>query len=270
MSRIMSYLLMLAMSYGALTVLTRDTSTRLLTWASAMFEPIAHNYETTLRETSSELPIKSRATFLTAQVSAHGQALGGESRQLVGQVECPLGAELRPSRIDVAAGERAMVEVRFVNRSNKQIDVFNPKLNPLLSPWSRATVLAILRDDGTYVGDLLYRTGGSSTPPTRLDWQKLEPGEAITTSFTFWAGIVPNTTYFHTGNLLPPGKYFLEIRVHDRVLSRPPLFVTESIELRSNLNHPTYSNWMLGFPGQEICRSNRVALEINQGGKKQR
>jgi hypothetical protein len=61
---------------------------------------------------------------------------------------------------------------------------------------------------------------------------------------------------------LTVGKYSLELRAHAPVLSGMPAFVTARKNRTSDANHPSYGEWRRSFPGPEICRSNRVELEI--------
>jgi hypothetical protein len=163
---------------------------------------------------------------------------------------CPLHVELRPSSTRIIVGRKAEIEIRFVNQSDETLDVFDPTFSGFISGWSRgASVLAILDRDGNYIGDLLHRPSGSSDAPRKRNWVSLPPGGIIASKYRFTAGIVLGTQHWHLGNLLSPDKYFLELRVHERVLSSP-------------WDGPNIRDWNRDFPGAEICRSQRVELEL--------
>jgi hypothetical protein len=176
-----------------------------------------------------------------------------ENQAVTALTECPLSIELRGLSND---GVSADIEVRLTNRSEKAIEVYNPSLNGLLM-WKQGYSFAVLRSDGTFIGDLLYSESGSSRTPSEEDWIRLRAGSATSSRFAFKTGYVPGTQYAE--NRLPAGKYYLELRAHTPALSGVPRFVRES---RESINHPTYSEWIRNFPGHIICRSNRVDLDI--------
>jgi len=60
--------------------------------------------------------------------------------------------EVSPPAIRVKFGRRADVEIRTSNASDSAVELFNPLLAPLL--WERAVVLALLTENGSYIGKL--------------------------------------------------------------------------------------------------------------------
>jgi hypothetical protein len=174
---------------------------------------------------------------------------------------CPLRFELRPAKSRVTVGRQAEIEVRMVNQSDKTIDVFNPLLHPWFFSHHSAVDLAILRFDETYLGNLLDLEFGSSRTPTKRSWVKMPQGGTISSKFRFRAGTIPQTD-FRGDDLLPAGKYLLELRAREPILSSPPAILLHSNVSKEILPHPTFLEWQRTFPGPEISRSKRVELEI--------
>jgi hypothetical protein len=157
---------------------------------------------------------------------------------------CPLQIELHPSTLRDKPQQAQEIRIRFVNCSDETIDVFNPFLSGHLSGWSRGAIAVAASDrNGTFIKDLLDGDGGSSYTPTSNDWVLMPLGGMITSRRRIKAGL--STGGFEAS----PGTYHLQVEAHGRILS-PARNVSGLAE------------WMIGFPGPEICRSNRVELEI--------
>jgi hypothetical protein len=174
---------------------------------------------------------------------------------------CPLRPELRLDAARVVFGRRTDVEIRFTNQSTKHLQTYDLYLNGLLR--KQAVALVLLAPDGTRIGDLLARGPGprSMIQARDADWICLPPGGTIAQKFGFVAGrVIPDGDYLAAD--LRPGKYFLELRVHDRVLSSPPKNLPDAPVIENLDRWPEFAAWQGGFPGPEICRSNRVELEI--------
>jgi hypothetical protein len=198
--------------------------------------------------------------------------------------DCPLDIQLFPSIIRAKFYHLTETRIGMANRSDKTIEVYNPTLNGFFWPH-RALSLAILRGDGTYVGDLLMRSEGSSEWLSRDVWVRIPPGGIVSTRFSFRASQVPRPTA-GASDEIPPGRYLLELRAYGNLVSgRPDMSEIESgmrarlsrglggdpskVKLLfddgdegDSLDRPSFRDWELNFPGPEICRSNRVELEI--------
>jgi hypothetical protein len=194
------------------------------------------------------------------------------TRQQDATPQCPLHLELRPASTKVAVGFEADVEIRFTNQSSQTIEVYDPLLFRRWGPW-RATSVAILDHRGTTIGDLLHALIGKATVPVNSDWVDMPPGGIVSTRFQFRAGIVEGTRHFHTGNLLPPGRYLLELKVHQHMLAGRPSDLVEDNARRQELAgvhseqadrapQMTLAEWRKSRPGPEVGRSARVELEF--------
>jgi hypothetical protein len=193
---------------------------------------------------------------------------------------------LQPAKITAVFGRPTEVEIRMTNASDQTLEVYDPSLNGLL--WGRrAVVLEVLDSEGNDLGNLLLRNfGGSAMSPGKRDWVSLEPGKIASGQFRFLAGKVPNVEG-GVADDLPPGKYFLELRVHRHVISgRPDLSGIEAmlrkagaraaanggfkvppdlLEAEPEKNPKpriSYEEWERTLPGPEILRSKRIELEI--------
>jgi hypothetical protein len=196
----------------------------------------------------------------------------------------PLRCELRPDSTQVVVGRPAKIEFRFTNESDQTLEVFEPLHALGKGPW-RAAILAVLDADGNVIGDLFYRMAGKANRPTTTSWVWMPPGAFVATPYQFRAGILEGTRHFHAGNPLPPGKYFLELRIHDHALSGRPWDMgrIERLELAAILERlgrslpageaqedpvkdvpegPTLNEWLWSLPGREVSRSQRVTLEL--------
>jgi hypothetical protein len=194
-----------------------------------------------------------------------------------------LQVELRPAPIRAIYGRKVEIEVRMSNQSDKSIEVYDARLNGFL--WAkRAVALAVLDTDGNFLGDLLLRNHGSSKSPSKADWLTMPPGATVSTTVRFTAGKVPSQE-LGVPNDLPPGNYWIELRVHDHVTSGRPDVSTVDAALRKAAAraaannqlpltpiepHPendrtirrSYDEWERTRPGPEICASKRIAFEI--------
>lgn len=199
--------------------------------------------------------------------------------------ESPIRVEIEPRALRTSLGHRSQVQIRISNTSQQLVELYDPSISRLLWP-RRAVVLAILHANGDYIGDLLMKNGGSATAPSREDWTVIAPGESIECSARFVAGRVPDPDG-GAAITLAPGKYLLEFRIFKHAIAgRPDLSEIEEERrtpgaaalrvkpsrlqfLKDDESDDTpkkarisYSEWLRKLPGQEICRSNRIELEI--------
>lgn len=158
----------------------------------------------------------------------------------------------------VVVGHKVEVEIRVTNPSKETVLAYNPLLNRLL--WGQQVTLAILAPDGTKIGDLLHRDGGSMKFATRSDWITIPPGGFVKSTFTFRGGTVRGTEFIGQ-NPLPPGKYFLQAWLHESALTPPPIG-TQGVgdDELDILGSMTYRDWMFSFPGEIIAKSEKVEL----------
>jgi hypothetical protein len=203
------------------------------------------------------------------------------------QLEAPLNVELSPRAISEKFGRRTKIRITIANRSDYMVDCGSPPFGCSLG-HTYPVEIVVLKPDGTFAGDLLSRSHGSVRSMSPADWIRIPPGGTISSEFQFLAG------RFHDISIpdLVPGRYLVEVRVHGHLILGPPRDL-RSITLESlsrTLEHsnpfwpfgtlggvklieepaippdddrsPTYAEWQQTFPGPEICRSNRVELEI--------
>jgi hypothetical protein len=194
----------------------------------------------------------------------------------------PVHVELRPASVRTKFGREAEVQLRVVNRSSRFVEIYDPMLEPLLG--RPPVTLALLTEDRAYLGDLLLRREGSSRGRGAADWLVFPPGGFVSTSLKFEAGYMPTLE----GRLeLKPGAYVLEARMFSHgVTGRPWDFARveqaaavkllkqafgADAEVKTQYDDEaasstpkglSYEEWQRSFPGPEICRSNRVELEI--------
>jgi hypothetical protein len=190
---------------------------------------------------------------------------------------CPVRLEIRPASVHAKIERETDINIRMVNQSDKIIDVYNPQLSRRLWP-QQAVAVAVLDGEGTYLGDLLHQTSGSSVLPWRTHWLKLPPGGMVSSRFAFRAGKFSDAT-----DDLMPGTYFLELRAFGHLISGHPDFAGQESRLRELVasawnSQPaqkgtadeveasdarvSYSQWEQTFPGTPLCKSNRVKLVI--------
>ena len=141
--------------------------------------------------------------------------------------------------------------------------------------FSRGTMLVLLDDLGEPGDDVLYQSVGSSHAPRGANWVTIPPGGIVSTTIKSWA----------RGNKRVPGKYALELRIYENVLSGRPWDMRRVkrdrliIQGQSDAQHViaegqsmeddeergqrmSYYTWVRTFPGPEVVRSQRFPLEI--------
>jgi len=181
-------------------------------------------------------------------------------------VEQPSGKSLqldlgRPEVKETPEGPRAILRMRMTNRANETITVFNPFLDTRFFFEAKVMDLAILRPTDQLVGNYMDEFAGSSGRPTIRDWATVPPGGTVSSEFAFAPEHVPQTD-FSSRRKLPAGKYLLEMHGRAALLQPPPLIFAETNDASAIATDPGYQEWRRAFPGPEICRSNRVELEI--------
>jgi len=192
------------------------------------------------------------ALICLSGLAAEDQPPGNDATQK------PLSVHLRLRESKVIVGRTVRLEIRFTNNSGDAIEIYNPGFNPLL--YSRRAAAMTLMDRGeNYLTDMLDRDRGSCTSPGPSDWRRVAAGGTTSSVFQFRAGRAPGLD-FRPGESLPPGTYFLELVVYNRCVSENPFRV--GADLRDVEDPVKMAKWEFGFPGPEICRSNRVELEI--------
>jgi hypothetical protein len=243
-----------------------------------------------LAEHEDEATVPERAKGREAEILSRGPLLVSEpvkftvtqalDSELQSQVEIPathwppVTAQLNLLTPKAKVGRWAEVELRLVNLSDKTIDLYSP----VRTGRERASSLAILSEDGTLIGDLFAAGVGSAEG----GWSELPPGGLRSTKFRFSAGLVWDTPFWNTDNMLPPGKYVLEWRIHNHLVSGLPVDLERgrqnaisyqrklaglpSVDQQPGSDNRfarmTLDEWKATLPGLEICRSNRVELEI--------
>jgi hypothetical protein len=207
--------------------------------------------------------------------------------------KCPISLHLTPETIRAKFGEPVEIRISIANRSDSAVEVYNPKL-----VWSfhshRALMLAISSEDGDLIGDLLVKPGGPNVMLHEQAWTMFPPGETGDVKSKFQAGHV-HSVFDGPPDELLPGKYILQLRAFGHLVCGRPdlsslengfhsqiarLFATDPLnplfapdpfnrslrhkkeELVAPESRQSYFEWESDFPGPEICRSNRVELEI--------
>jgi hypothetical protein len=161
----------------------------------------------------------------------------------------------------VIAGRDVEMTIRETNRTNEPIEVFDPFVDHLFA-MPRALELTMSTSDGVELGDLFIpRDSRRVVAASPRHWMTMPPGATLGRTFTYQCGSVPGTV-FGIATVLPPGKYFLQLRAYESFLSGPPIVLLNPNDVGKEWNDPAYVEWRRTFPGLEICRSNRVELEI--------
>jgi hypothetical protein len=177
-------------------------------------------------------------------------------------IDCPLRLELHPPvKRDTDDGLQTEVRIRFTNQSDKIIDVFNPLLDSRLFVVPNAVELALLNAAEKHIGNYTDVEVGSNRSPRRSDWVRFPPGGTISSNFRYRPDYVPLSEFARPDGL-PAGKYLLELRGHEALVSPPPDIINHTDDATQIARHATYLDWRRSFPGPVICRSNRVELEI--------
>jgi len=184
-----------------------------------------------------------------ANLSAAEPGLGISNRGLT--------VKLQPLQIKVKHGRTIDAVVRLENQSQSGLEIYNPFFEPRLMARQVAFDVIVLTTQGQHVTTLLPATGISVVTPQREDWIRLPPSCAIEAQWRSNAieGLRPISE-------LAPGSYLLEARAHAPLISGPPAALSRPESIDDAIDDPTYIAWRQSFPGPEICRSNRVELEI--------
>jgi len=180
----------------------------------------------------------------------------------------PIRVELSLNNPSPMVGQRATAVIRFTNQTDITLEVFAPHFHK----FHRTIELAALTPEGKYIADLGKIERFSYHGPIRNDWLTFPPGGTTSTEFDFPVGFFPQSAY--PSQRLSIGKYQLEVRVHGHFISGCPSDVERATDpqiVPPNTNENakdkagkrmTYEEWERTLPGPEICRSNRVELEI--------
>lgn len=111
--------------------------------------------------------------------------------------------------------------------------------------------LAIYDVNKQYIGDLIAFDGGSQAGISDDDWTFLYGESHIGKPLGFRAGLVPNTRYDSTGDLLMPGTYYIQLIMYKAFLSPNP-FRVEGKKI----------DFYKTFDRSELCRSNAIKIDI--------
>jgi hypothetical protein len=144
-------------------------------------------------------------------------------------------------------GERYVVEYTFHN-TNGSYWVYNCFFNRLIPLPGQ---LAIYDSNKEYLGDLLRFEGGSQKGVGDGDWLFLYGGSHVGMKLEFRAGYVPLTKYGSMGNLLPPGRYYIQLILYQAFLSTNPS--------RLRGDKPDFYKT---FDRSAVIRSNAIQIEV--------
>lgn len=144
-------------------------------------------------------------------------------------------------------GEISAVQYTFYN-TNGSFWVYNGFFNALIPLPGQ---LAIYDSNKEYIGDLIRREGGSRRGPGDADWLFLYGGSLVGTNIGFRTGYVPGTKYGSMGNLLPAGRYYLQLVLYKAFLSTNPSHLLG--------DKPDFYKT---FDRSEGMRSNAIQIEI--------
>src|SRR5262245_41055627 len=118
-------------------------------------------------------------------------------------------------------GELAALDYTFFN-TNGSYWVYNWQFSSLIPLPGQ---LAIYDSEKHYIGDLIQWEGGSRKGAGDDDWLFLYGGCHIGRAIGFRTGYVPLTKYGTTQNLLPPGKYFIQLILYKTFFSTNPSYI---------------------------------------------
>jgi hypothetical protein len=152
-------------------------------------------------------------------------------------------AQLRFENVKLRRGELYVAEFTFYS-TNCSYWVYNPFFGGLISSPGQ---LAIYDAEKKYVGELKYDTI-SHRSPSDADWVYLYAGGYIGTKIGFRAGYLPGTEFCHMGNLLPAGRYYIQVILYKAFLTHKDRYFR--------------GDFSITFDRSELCRSNAVEVEL--------
>lgn len=144
-------------------------------------------------------------------------------------------------------GELTGVNFRFTN-TNSAYPIYNWQFMRLLPLPGQ---LAIYDADKRYIGDLIAFECCSQTAASLADWTYLYGGSYVGASLGFHAGYVPGTKYGSMSNLLPSGRYYIQLILYKAFASERPSLTEEVLK-----------DFRQEFDRSELCRSNIIKIEI--------
>lgn len=204
--------------------------------------------------------IKSRAQLALTAVPWIAVCLVWAGNEARSRDDCPIRVTLRLPVAKVKNGQLTFAEVRFSNCARDTIEVFNPMLDRAVVPFDSAAVLAILTADGKWIADVWPNDGGTSRGVHPSHWVSIPPDAFFDTELRFRPGGSPGTVNEH---MLVPGKYLLEMRIHSHIVSpRPSPLGQSQGHGGAMIYRQSLQDWERTFPGSELCRSNRITLEV--------
>jgi hypothetical protein len=152
-------------------------------------------------------------------------------------------AELRLENVELRRGEHYVAEFTFYS-TNCSYWVYNPFFGGLTpSPGQ----LAIYDAEKRYLGELKYDTS-SHRGPSDADWVYLCAGAYLGTKIGFGAGYLPGPEFSHMGNLLPAGRYYIQVILYQAFLTHKDIYFR--------------GDFYKTFDKSELCRSNAVEVEL--------
>jgi hypothetical protein len=154
--------------------------------------------------------------------------------------------ELRLEKLRLRRGELYDAQFTFYN-TNSNYWVYNPSFNRLILLPGQLTIYDA---DKKYIGDLKFDTV-SQRSPGDTDWVYLWSGSHIGAKIGFRAGYLPGTKYWNMENLLPAGRYYIQLILYKAFLSiKPKFLVGEKIDFYKT------------FDRSELCRSSAIEVEL--------
>ena len=192
----------------------------------------------------------------------------------------PVEIQMAPTAVRCQTGKRFEIELQMVNRAERMLEVFAP------AGWFCAgrqrTAQAVIARGDVIVGDLLIRPESPSTRTLRRDdWMRIPPGGSFWKKREFVAGRV--LALGHGTLELRPGPYTIELRLSGhsfggrpdlspvddavrkafaKVLGVDPASVKIEGATDEAFGRMPFEEWQRTFPGPELLRSNRIALEV--------
>jgi hypothetical protein len=131
---------------------------------------------------------------------------------------------------------------------NASYDVYNWQFHTLIPLPGQ---LVIYDKNQQYIGDLLGRGESSQRMVTSADWTFLSEETFLGKRLRFRAGLVPNTKFDSPNNLLPAGRYYIQL-VFYRAFRSP-----KWVYLQDNKKP-----FVEMFDKSELCRSNIINVDL--------